>query len=260
MAKNYWRDRMAASQQRISNKSVRAIEMQLRRYYKSAMDSTIDSFTSTYDKLLATVAADKAPTPADLYNLKKYWEMQGQLSLELEKLGNKQATMMSSVFEMNFFEVYHSINVESAKSFATIDKSMVQQLINHIWCADGKSWSQRIWLNTSKLAETLNEQLIACVVTGKKTSDLKAALQERFGVSYAQADSLARTEIAHIQTQAAQKRYEDSGVNMVEVWADEDERRCPVCAKLHQTKYPIGAQMPIPAHPRCRCCIIPVIE
>jgi SPP1 gp7 family putative phage head morphogenesis protein len=137
---------------------------------------------------------------------------------------------------------------------------MAQQMINQIWCADGKSWSQRIWENTELLAETLNEELIHCVVSGKKTTDLKNLLQERFNVSYARADMLVRTELAHIQTQAAQKRYEDYGVQEVEIWADEDERRCDVCGDLHEKKYPMGARVPIPAHPNCRCCIVPVVE
>ena len=85
-------------------------------------------------------------------------------------------------------------------------------------------------------------------------------LQERFNVSYNNADMIARTELAHIQTQAAKKRYEDYGVKQVEIWADEDERRCEVCGKLHQKKYPIDVKLPIPAHPRCRCCVIPVVE
>ena len=137
---------------------------------------------------------------------------------------------------------------------------MVTQMINSIWVADGKSWSQRIWKNTELLAETLNEELIHCVAAGQKTTHLKNLLQERFNVSYNQADSLVRTELSHIQNQAAQKRYEDYGIREVQIWADKDERRCDVCGELHQKKYPIGAQIPIPAHPRCRCSIIPVVE
>ena len=66
--------------------------------------------------------------------------------------------------------------------------------------------------------------------------------------------------MAHIQTQAARKRYEDAGITEVEVWADKDERQCDVCAKLHKKRFPIQGAMPIPAHPRCRCTIIPVVE
>lgn len=133
-------------------------------------------------------------------------------------------------------------------------------MINQIWCADGKSWSSRVWNNTDKLQQALNDNLIECVVGGKKTTQLKDMLQKDFNVSYNRADSIVRTEMAHIQTQAAQERYKNAGVQQVEIWADKDERRCEVCGKLHETKYLVGSSIPLPAHPRCRCCIVPVIN
>lgn len=66
--------------------------------------------------------------------------------------------------------------------------------------------------------------------------------------------------MANIQTQAARERYRNAGVAEVEVWADYDERRCDVCGELHKKRFPVNATMPVPAHPRCRCCILPVVE
>lgn len=257
---SYWQDRMAESQAKLTNKTIRQVEKQMKKYYGDAMKRTITDFEATYNKVLQAVGEGKEPTPADLYKLDKYWQMQGQMRQELQKLGDKQMALLSKAFEENFFEIYYSIGIPGLEAFNTIDSEMVQQLINHIWVADGKSWSQRIWENTELLAATLNEELVNCVVAGKKTTDLKNMLQERFNVSYGRADALVRTELAHIQTQAAQKRYEDYGVQEMEIWADEDERRCDVCGKLHQKRYPIGAVPPIPAHPKCRCCIVPVVE
>ena len=256
---NYWQDRMAFAQNALSTKSIKQIEKQLRKYYAASMKRTIADFESTYNKLLATAADGKQPTPADLYKLDKYWQMQGQLRKELQKLGEKQATAFSKVFEINFFDVYYSIEIDGHDAFSTISKEGAQHLINQIWVADGKSWSQRIWENTELLAESLNEELINCIIAGKKTTDLKNMLQERFSVSYSRADALARTEIAHIQTQAARQRYEDYGIQEVQFWADPDERTCEVCGALHKKIYPVGAAVPVPAHPRCRCCIVPVI-
>lgn len=257
---SYWQDRMAQSQTNLTKKSIKQIERQLKKYYGAAMQRTIDDFQSTYEKLLSTIADGKEPTPADLYKLDTYWKMQGQLRQELQKLGEKQISALSKVFEINFFDVYYSIALEGLEAFNTINTEGAQLLINSIWVADGKSWSQRIWDNTDKLAATLNDELLNCVITGKKTSDLKKILQERFNVSYSAADSLARTELAHIQTEAAKRRYEDYGIQEVQIWADADERRCEVCGKLHKKIYPVGAAVPIPAHPRCRCCIVPVVE
>ena len=257
---NYWQDRMAQSQTNLTNKNIKQVERQLRKYYRRSMEQVIEDFEATYEKLLATVGADREPTPADLYKIDKYWKLQGQMQEELRKLGSKQVSAMAKAFELNYFDVYYSIGLEGLEAFTTLDTEAVKQFINQIWVADGKSWSARIWENTSKLAQTLNEELISCVTAGKKTSDLKKILQERFNVSYSAADSLVRTEMAHIQTEAAKKCYEDYGVQMVEIWADADERRCEICGKLHMTKYPVGAAVPIPAHPRCRCCIVPVVD
>ena len=257
---SYWQDRQAQALTKISEKNIKAIEKQMVKYYADTMERVINDFEATYNKLLNTVADGKEPTPADLYKLDKYWKMQAQARAELEKLGQKQIALLSKNFEANWFEIYYSINIDGATAFSTIDKTMVQQMINSIWCADGKNWSSRIWANTNSLLDTLNEELVHIVASGKKSTDLKNILQERFGVSYSRADALVRTEVAHIQTEAAKKRYEDYGVDEVEIWADKDERRCEVCGKLHQTRYPIGAAVPIPAHPRCRCCIVPVIK
>lgn len=257
---NYWQDRMAKAQDVLTAKRTKEVEKQLKKYYGKSMERLISSFERTYNKVLNAVEEGKQPTPADLYKLDSYWQMQAQLRQEMQKLGNKQIALLSKHFEINFFDIYYSIALEGVDSFSTIDTAIVSQMINQVWCADGKSWSQRIWDNTERLAETLNNELIHCVATGKKTTQLKNILQERFNVSYSRADALVRTELAHIQTQAAKTRYEDAGITEVQVWADADERRCEICAGLHKKRYPVNGAIPIPAHPRCRCCILPIVE
>lgn len=251
---------MADTQAAITNKHIKDIEKQMSKYYKKAMERTIADFEATYDKLFKGFRDGIEPTPADLYKLDRYWKMQAQLRHELEVLGDKQNVLLSKAFERCWLDVYNSISLPSLADYSTIDNEAVKQMINEIWVADGKHFSQRIWDNTEKLLDTLNEELVQCVATGKSTEELKQKLVERFGVSYSNADALVHTETAHIQTQAARKRYEDYGIEEVEVWADKDERRCEVCGKLHKKRYPVGAAMPIPAHPRCRCCIIPVVD
>lgn len=256
----YWIARNLRTQRALSNKSEKEVDAQLRKYYQRAMKRTISDFEATYDKLLATIEKGVEPTPADLYKLDRYWQMQGQLQKELQKLGDNSMSMLQRKFIAQYKSIYQSLSLPAGDTYGTVDDALAKQMINQVWCADGESWSQRIWKNTQRLGESLNEELIHCVVTGKKTSELKKMLQEKFGANHYCADRIARTEIAHIQTQAAQQRYRDYGIKEVEVWADKDERRCEVCGKLHQKRYPVGARMPVPVHPNCRCTIIPVIE
>ncbi len=257
---SYWKNRLADAQDAITNKTHKQVEKQLKKYYASTMKQVIADFEATYDKLLATIDKDKEPTPADLYKLDKYWQLQAQTRARLQKLGEKNITALSKAFEINFFEVYYSLNIEGMEAFSTLDDAMVAQVINQIWVADGKNFSQRVWDNTDRLLQTLEEGLLHTVATGKKPTELKQILQERFGVSYRRADTLVRTELTHIQTVAAQKRYEDYGIQYVEVLVDADERTCDKCKELIGKKFPVGSTPPLPVHPNERCSVIPVLD
>lgn len=256
---SYWENRLARAQDAITQKNLKQIEKQLTKYYATTARRVIQDFESTYNKVLRAVEEGKQITPADLYKLDSYWRMQGQLRQELQKLGEKQVVALTKAFELNFFEVYYSLTIEGMEAFSTIDSAMAQQMINSIWVADNKTYSQRVWENTERLMETLNEELINVLVAGKKTTDLKNKLQERFGVSYRRADMLARTELCHIQTEAAKQRYKDYGIEYVEVLVDADARTCDLCKELIGKKFPVNGVMPLPVHPNERCCLVPVI-
>lgn len=256
----YWQDRQQASQRVLATKRQKEIDKRMRKYYQNLSKQVIAEYEALYNEVLLKQAAGEAISPATLYSMDKYWSMNAQLRKKLNATGSHLQAMMSKIFELLYWDSYSAINLQGLEAFSTIDDAAVRQVLNAVWAADGKAWSDRVWNNLTLLQETLDEGLIQCVVTGKKTTDLKKILQDRFNVSYHRADTLVRTEIAHIQTEAAKQRYTDYGISQVEIWADKDERRCDVCGKLHQKKYPTGANVPIPAHPNCRCCIVPVIE
>ena len=256
----YWANRVEKAQNAITNKSQKQIEKQMKKYYATAAQKAITDFESVYNKILSTVEEGKEITPADLYKLDKYWQAQASLRQELQKLGEKQITLLTKNFELNFFDVYYSFALEGVEAFNTLDKAMVTQMINSIWVADGKQWSQRVWDNTERLAQTINDELINCVVAGRKTTDLKNMLQERFNISYRRADTLVRTELAHIQTEAAKQRYKDYGIQEVEVLVDADARTCDKCKALIGKRFSVNATPPLPVHPNERCCLVPVIE
>ena len=265
---NYWTDRDNEALERLHRTKAHKIEKQVTKYYQQAAISVIEEFENTYNKLLTDVASGRAPTPADLYKLDKYWQMQGKLRQELQKLGEKEIALLTKEFENHFFDVYNRLAIKGLNSFNTIDSEGARKLIETIWLADGKSFNQRIWKNTEKLLDTLNEQLVNTVVTGKKTSDLKKALQERFGVSYKQAKTLVNTELAHVQTVAAKQRYQDYGLTRYQILGNEDDtchnQKGKDCHELdrkifYYSEMQCGVNAP-PFHPNCRCAIMPVID
>lgn len=267
---SYWQDRMLEAQKKWTDKGIDEINEQLKKYYKKVMQTTINDFEAVYNKVLLAVEDGKQVTPADLYKLDTYYQMQGQLKDRLQKLGDKTCAAMSAEFEREYKHIYSALAIDdngqaikataSDVAWSTIDEQAAKQVANQIWCADGKSWSQRVWNNMDELQQTLNDSLIDCVVGGKKTTELKKTLMEKFNVNYRRAETLVRTEMAHIETQAAKDRYKNYGIDKVKVLVDTDSRTCDICAKLENKEFDINAKMPIPVHPNCRCCIVPVVE
>ena len=271
---DYWKKRMLEAQKNWTDKDIDAINKQLLHYFRVASSSIIKEFEAVYDKVLAQAEEGKPITPADLYKLDRYYQMNAQLEKVLQNLGDKTSELLEKKFEQEYKHIYSSLATDedgktikasiSDKAFSTVDKEVAKQVANQIWCADGKNWSQRIWKNLNNLQQTLNDGLIECVVTGKKTSELKKRLMERFNVTYNQAENLVRTEMAHIETQAALDRYKSSGTEKIRIIVDPDERTCDVCTKWDDKIVDIseahtGKNCP-PFHPRCRCAVAAVVE
>lgn len=101
----YWQDRAAKAQAELSKKNLKQIEKQLRKYYGTSMVRVIRDFERVYKKILKQQELGKEITPADLYKLDAYWQMQGQLRRELQKLNDKQNSMLSKIFEIHFFDI-----------------------------------------------------------------------------------------------------------------------------------------------------------
>ncbi len=271
---DYWKDRMLDAQKKWTDKDIDAINKMLRHYFIVASNSAINEFVATYKKVLESVEEGKQVTPADLYKLDKYYQMNTQLEAVLKQLGDRTINVLQNKFAQEYKHIYSALAIDkddkavkaaiSDKAFSTIANESAKQVASQVWCTDGKSWSQRIWGNIEDLKQTLNDGLVECVVTGKKPTQLKQQLMERFNVSYNKAETLVRTEMAHVETQAALDRYKEHGRERIRIVVDEDERTCKQCAEwdnkiVEIANAHVGQNCP-PFHPRCRCTIAAVVE
>ena len=271
---DYWKNRLFEAQKKWTDKDIDVINKMLRHYYKIARENIVEDFEAVYDKVLAQAEEGKPITPADLYKLDKYYKMQAQLQDTLQKLGDRTCEVLAKKFGQEYKHIYSELAVDeegkaikastSDKKFSTIDEQGAKHIASQVWAADGKSWSERVWKNIGDLQRTLNEGLVDCVITGKKTTELKKKLMERFDVSYSRAETLVRTEMAHVETQAALDRYKSSGVEKVRIVVDPDEKTCKECSKwddkiINITDIHTGTNCP-PFHPNCRCAIAPVVK
>jgi len=105
--------------------------------------------------------------------------------------------------------------------------------------------------------------------------DIKQGLQEQgFNIMFNKSgrrvdlptysEMLARTQLVRTANEGVINRMTETGNDIVEWSAFEDERECPICGKLDGQIFSISGdsenykQLPdIPAHPNCRCALLP---
>lgn len=260
----YWADRQEAVLDAISNQTEEEINKKLDKYYMSVMKQIFNDFEAVYNALMAQLENDEQPTVAKLYQLDKYWQMQAKLKVLCENLGNKEVALLSKKFEEEWEHVYEDAALPSAKEFVQISESNAKAMVNSPWLPDGKIFSTRVWQSTENLISALNDDFIHLVTTGKNPSELRNKLMEMVNDNVknkrAAVNKLIRTEVCHIQTAAAEKRYKDDGLEeYVFLGREEHELGCD-CKKLNGKVFRFDdpkAPRP-PLHPNCRCRIAPV--
>jgi SPP1 gp7 family putative phage head morphogenesis protein len=81
------------------------------------------------------------------------------------------------------------------------------------------------------------------------------ALRGQLGATKSKAETIARTEVLSALNDAAQQRYQNNGVEAIQ-WVCTIGEVCPICVARNTQVYPVG-KVRVPAHPRCRCMVVP---
>ena len=267
---SYWANRQEEELNKITNRTERDINKQLDKYYTKAMKQVIKDFEDTYNALMAQIAAGEKVTVAKLYALDRYWQLQGSLKRLCEELGNKEIALLSKKFEEQWQEVYDAAALPTDDAFSFVSESNAKQAIKSTWLADGKTFSDRVWQSSEDLVASLNDDFVHLVITGGDTRDvvkkLESMVADNVQNKRAKARTLVNTEINHIQTEAAAKRYKDSGLDeymFLGREGHEKELTCD-CKKLDGKIFSfaekaVGRNCP-PMHPNCRCRIKPIMK
>ena len=258
-SKDYWTERMMRAQ-RYTDSNIEELEKQYAKIYQNAHSEVQKQFQLL---LYRKSHPDNSPkgkfTRTDLYNMERYKVAEAQLELIVNKMSDELREKTKEFLQKEYETTSKAFN-SSSVMFHTIDERKLDTIINEVWCADGKNWSERIWTSEIRLKSKLQEVLMECVLKGYNASKASKILQEEFGVSRSNANRLARTELAHIETVAAQDRYKEYGITKWQVLVSEDEKTCPSCASMEGAIFPIDSTPPVPFHPNCRCCMIPVVD
>ena len=178
---------------------------------------------------------------------------------------NKRLTVAySSTIKDNYyqtiFDIHKSIGV--GVSFSYIDNDMIKEILAFPW--SGRSYSQNLWINRTKLKNAMVQELTQMIIQGKGVKETSKALSKRLEADYKNCVRLIHTEHSYFMGEATCKAYEELEVEMYQYSSALDKRTCESCGaldgeifKLVDRKVGVNAS---PLHPMCRCTELPYVE
>ena len=240
----------------ILKSSIDELETILKKEYLRLSDKLVSYLLDLYISILGE---DGKPLHSHLYQYNKYYEMLNKVQNELMQLGLKENRIFDDRL-INLYEENCKILNKQFNLAIDIRTKDVLSIVKTDWVGDGANYSDRIWKDKRRLAETIQEELVECVSLGKSPDKFTKVLMERFNVSYNNARRLARTEMAHVYNQSTLDKYKQAGITEVQILETIDEHTCEECRKLDKKIYPIDTVPQLPVHPNCRGTYLAVIK
>jgi len=185
-----------------------------------------------------------------------------QIDMELTKLifGVEETgkNALNSVYRDTFIEVTKDLGINPV-----VSRDKIKTVLDKPW--SGANFSQRLWSNTDKLAETVKQEIVNGMIQGINLKTMTKRVSERFETAKKNdVERLLRTEVNYVLNQATLDGYKEAGIEKYEFSATLDNRTSQICSELHGNIFEIkniavGLNYP-PMHPRCRSTTIPIID
>lgn len=252
MKKNreYWIDR-AKKKLKVLDKEQDKVDKKLKKNYKEAIKEI--------KKEIAYLYAEEELTEFEQYRA------EGTIR-SIESILDDMATKEEELLKETLTEVYKETQkieaVGLGVSFQTVNDNVIREVMQTNW--SGLLFSDRIWDNRKKLASKLKETLNKGLIRGDSLQDMANNLAKELNKDYNRAVVLVHTETCWIQSEATKRQYEEEDVEQYEFMAFLDDSTTKECRGLDGKIFNVkdgqpGVNMP-PMHPRCRSCVIPVVE
>ena len=220
----------------------------------------IDEFVKKYPQY-----ADLVPVRETIYRLNRLEGLQYSIRMaEANIAGYADDLMTPYLTELSRRGVNYGMETLGfGKNFYSINSDIVKQFVGAPWC-NGENFSTRIWNDTQKLAETLNQQIAQGFARGDSYERLTKQLQDRFKrVNKRDVYRLIYTEGTYVMAESSMQPFTQD-FQKYRIVTAEDDRVCPVCSGISSEVFEIEDRQPgtsfPPFHPYCRCTFTVVVE
>ncbi|MCO8291274.1 minor capsid protein [Tetragenococcus halophilus] len=245
----YWQKRLRDPIYKAYNENEKATKAWL-KFYEDAKKDIDAELMDVYKRI-----GKDDPKISDFYRSNHLEKIEKQIEKSLVSIGNKEDTYLKGKIKDGV--KLGSKTVSDALQTSMLNKRAIDQLIKQPW-QDG-DFSSRVWDNKAQLIASMKSELTAGIVKGDGIYKVADRLDKRLDVGKSQTQRLARTEYMHALNAGQLETYQENRYDKLEWVASEDGKGCDICHLRNGKQYKIDDVPVLPAHPNCRCTMIPII-
>ena len=213
----------------------------------------MDEFVRKYPQY-----ADLMPVRETIYRLNRLEGLQYSVFMEEANIAGYTSEQMTT-YLTGLSQKGVNMAMETlgfGKSFYAINAAVVKQFVDVPWC-NGENFSTRIWNDTRKLAQYLNQDIAQGFARGDSYDKLVRQLRKRFSnVNRRDAYRLIFTEGTYVMAESSMQPFTED-FERYRLSPVMDGRTCPICRSLARQVFEIKDRQPgvnfPPIHPWCRC-------
>lgn len=183
--------------------------------------------------------------PAYQARLEAFQQKQNQIDMVMrdvygqEKVRNTSfyVDLANESYYKSMFDIQQRAGYGFAFSVVTAEK--IDRVINSRW--SGMNYSDRIWRNTAGLAQTLKEELLLSLITGRTDRETAEIIKNKFATGASNARRLVRTEASFLANEMEAESYQECGIEYYIYVATLDLRTCKKdCAPLDNKRFKVS--------------------
>ena len=228
----------------------------------------LHEYMAEYNKLLKTAPLEAKKLYLEIETLSARSRMshldslRAQIDMELIKVSDNvdglAKNTLTSIYRDTYTEVAKDLGIN-----VIVSPEKIKTVLDRPW--SGANFSQRLWSNTDKLAQTVKQEIVNGMIQGINLKTMTKRVSERFETAKKNdVERLLRTEVNYTLNQATLDGYKEAGIEKYEFSATLDSRTSQICSELNGEifeikKIAVGLNYP-PMHPRCRSTTIPIID
>ena len=235
---------------------------------KASIDEMLEKLRMVSDNKERKELLSKLEAPAYQARMERLRALQNQLDAmmrsvykqELETSTRFYTDLADESYYRNIYNLQQRANV--AFSFDFLNQEQIDKVLHSKW--SGENYSPRIWKNTTALANSVKEELLFNLMTGRTNREAAQVIEEKFASGASAARRLVRTESNFLATEMNLRAYKATGIERYKFLATLDLLTSKICQSLdgmtfliEDAKHRLNCP---PMHPWCRSTIVAVTK